>query len=142
MVAQTYVDAVGAMRAWINGRTTTLVGAGLPLQAGAHLRYLQGSTPATYALLEELPGVRSVDSPENPDMMAVISAQVFGGTREAATAAAVALAEEISTQLCGCQASVPGAVIFVSDDIAGPSWVPDGNLPRLVVQFTVRVRPA
>jgi hypothetical protein len=142
MVARTYVDALGAMRAWINSRTATLVGEGMPLQGGAHLKYLQGSTPITYAYLEELTSVRSADSPESPDMMAMLSAQVFGGTREAATTAAVALAEEISTQLCGCQAAVPGAVIFVSDDITGPSWFPDGGLPRLLVQWTTRVRPA
>jgi hypothetical protein len=142
MAARTYVDALGAMRAWINSRTATLVGPANPLRSGAHLKHLEGATPGTYAYLEELPAFRSVDSPENPDMMATLSAQVYGGTREAATAAAVALAEELSTQLCGCSASVAGATIFVSDDIQGPTWAPDQEVPRLIVQFTVRVRPA
>jgi hypothetical protein len=141
VAARTYVDALGAMRTWINSRPL-LVGEGMPLQGGAHLKKLQGSTPVTYAFLEELTSTRSADSPENPDMLAMLSAQVYGGTREAATAAAVALCEEISTQLCGCQAVVPGAIIFVSDDITGPSWFPEGDLPRLLVQWTTRIRPA
>jgi hypothetical protein len=141
MTAQTYADSLGAVRTWINSRTATLVGTGNPLQAGAHLKHLEGSTPVTYAYLEELPAFRSDDSPENPDMMATLSAQVYGGTREAATNAAVALAEEISTQLAGRPASVTGALIFVSDDIQGPTWAPDQEVPRLLVQFTVRVRP-
>lgn len=141
-MALTYVNALDVMRTWINSRTTTLVGAGKPLQKGAHLRFLLGATPGTYAFLEEQPATRSLDSPENPDMIATLTAQVFGGTREDATTAAVALAEELSTQLCGCQQAVPGAIIWVSDDIQGPSWVPAGELPRLLVTFTVRVRPA
>jgi len=142
MVAQTYVDAVGAMAAWINSRTDTLVGYGNPLQLGAHLKRLSGGEPATYALLEEQVSVRSADAGENPDMMAGLSAQIWGGTREAAGRAAVALAEELSTQLCGCQASVPGAVLFVSDDIQGPSWFPEGDTPRMLLNWTVRMRPA
>ena len=139
-MAQTYVDALGAMKFWINNRPG-LVGIGMPLQEGAHLKHLKGVAPATYAFLEEQLSTRSTDAGENPDMMAALSAQVYGGTREAATAAAVALCEEISTQLCGCAANVPGATLFVADDIQGPSWFPDGSVPRLLVQWVVRVRP-
>lgn len=138
----TYVDSVAVMRAWINGRTATLVGLGHPLQKGAHLKHLDGAASAAYALIEEVTALRSDDSPEDPDMMSVLAAQVYGGTREAATAAAVALAEELSGQLAGRQSAVPGAVIFVSDDIQGPTWAPDQDAPRMIVQFTVRVRPA
>lgn len=141
MTAQTYVDAAGAVRAWINSRTATLVGAGHPLQKGAVLKHLDGALSACYAYLEE--GLSFPDgAAENPDMFASIGAQVYGGTREAATAAAVALAEELVTELAGRQASVPGATLFVADNITGPSWAPDGDVPRLLVQFTVRVRPA
>jgi hypothetical protein len=141
MVAQTYVDAVGAVRAWINGRTATLVGLGHPLQKGAHFKRLDGAADATYARLSEGISVRGAGA-ENPDMDASLLAEVYGGTREEATAAAVALAEELSTVLCGTAASVPGAVLFVVDDITGPLWAPDGDLPRLTLTFTVRVRPA
>ena len=140
--ARTYVDAVGAMAAWINSRTDTLCGPGNPLWSGAYLRKVSGGQPKTYVFIEEQYSSRSQDSGENPDMMAALSAQVYGGTREAATTAAVALAEEISTQMEGRGVTVGGAVLMVSDDIAGPSWVPDGDLPRLIINFTVRMRPA
>lgn len=140
-MATTYVDSVGAVAAWINGRTATLVGQGNPLQSGAHFKHLQSATPTTYALLEEQASSRSADSPESPDMDAALSAQVYGGTREAATIAAVALAEELSTVLCGCAVAVPGALLWVADDIQGPSWFPDGDLPRLILNFRVRLRP-
>ncbi|GAA0528803.1 hypothetical protein GCM10010172_06760 [Paractinoplanes ferrugineus] len=145
----TYTDALGATRAWINSRTDTLVGPNKPLWLGAYLKKVQGGTPACYAYLEEGFSVRTGDSPEDPDLVAQLSAQVYGGngaTREAVTDAAVALAEEISTGLCGVPALVEfgdkRAWLFVADDLAGPSWFPDGDLPRMLLNFTVRVRPA
>jgi hypothetical protein len=141
-MAQTYVDSLGAMKAWIDSRTATLVGEGHPLQKGAHLRHLTGGAPAVYALLEENTSLRSADSPENPDMDAALTAQIYGGTREAATIGAVALCEELSTVLCGCAVAVPGAVLWMADDIQGPIWAPDGDIPRLLVNFRVRMRPA
>lgn len=143
MTARTYVDAVGVMAAWINGRTATLVGAGHPLQLGAHLKRLGGGQPVVYALLEEQFSIRSEDSAESPDMLAALSAQIYGGTREAATNGAVALAEELSTELEGRQIAMPavGALILAVDDIQGPQWFPDGDLPRLLLNWTTRVRP-
>lgn len=137
---RTYVDATGAVAAWINGRTATLVGPGMPLRHGAHLTHIKTPAPETYAFLEELPSRTSDDSPENPDMLAVVSAQVYGGTRKTATDAAVALAEELLT-VAGAPVSVTGALLLVADDVQGPSYAPDGSVPRLVLQFTVRVRP-
>jgi hypothetical protein len=147
MVARTFVDALGAMRVWINSRTATLVGAGKPLEMGAHLKYVQGGQPTTYAFLEEQLSFRSPDAPENMDMIAALSAQVYGGTREAATVAAVGLAEEISSNLEGVGVTVTlpsGASVLIryADDIQGPSWFPDGDLPRLLVNWTVRMSPA
>lgn len=142
MTALTYADAVGAMREWINSRTTTLVGVGFPLQQGAHLKRISGGAPAAYAYLEDGVSFRSDDSPESPDMLASMSAQIYADTREAATAAAVALAEEISTQLDGRPWPVTDAILLASDDIQGPSFVPDGDRPRLLLNWSVRVRPA
>lgn len=141
-MAVTYVDAVGAVREWINGRTATLVGVGHPLGLGAHLKHVQSATPVVYALIEELSSTRTTDSAESPDMDAFLSAQVYGGTREAATTAAVALAEELSTELNGRQVTIGGAVLCVADDFSGPSWFPDGDTPRLLLSFHVRMRPA
>lgn len=141
MTARTYADAVAAMQEWINSRTD-LVGRDKPLWMGAHLRKLSGGEPRAYAFLEEQFSTRTADSPENPDMQAVMSAQIYGGTREAATKAATALAEELSTQLEGRETAVTGAVLYAADDIQGPTWLPDGNLPRLILNWTVRMRPA
>lgn len=142
MTARTYVDAVGVMADWINGRTATLVGAGMPLQFGAHTKKVSGGQPVVYAYLEEQFSGRSDDSPESPDMLAFISAQIYGGTRKAATDGAVALAEELSSELEGRQVVVTGAVILTTDDIQGPQWLPDGDLPRLLLNWSTRVRPA
>lgn len=145
MSARTYADALGTMRAWINSRTGTLVGPGMPLQMGAHLKYLLGGEPATYAFLEEQLSTRSVDAPENPDMWATMSAQVYGGTREAVATAVTALAEEISTQLQGggqvVQLDSGSVLMMVADDIQGPSWFPDGDKPRMLLNWTTRIRP-
>ena len=144
MTARTYVDALAAMREWINSRTTTLVGPDKPLWLGAHLKKLSGGEPRAYAFIEEQFSLRSADSPESPDMQAVLAAQIYGGTREAATTAAVALAEEISTNLEGGPVTVAGvgAVLYAADDIQGPTWLPDGEVPRLILNWTVRMRPA
>ena len=145
MIARTYVDALAAARAWINSRTATLVGPGLPLQLGAHLRYVQGGEPATYAFLEEQLSYRSDGGAESPDMMAALSAQIYGGTREAVGTAARALAEEISTQLDGTpwlvDAGSQSVALLASDDIQGPSWFPDGDKPRMLLNFTIRMQP-
>lgn len=146
MTGKTYADALGAMKAWINSRTTTLVGYGKPLQLGAHLKYVQGGQAGTYAFLEEQTSYRSADGPESPDMMAMMSAQIYGGTREAVALAARALAEEISSNLEGVGATVvtgngDSVLLMVSDDLQGPSWFPDGTLPRMLLNFTVRMRP-
>lgn len=132
------------MQEWINSRTATLVGVGHPLQQGAHLKKISGGAPAAYAYLEEGIAFRSADSPENPDMLASFAAQIYAENRKAASLAATALAEELSTQLEGRETAVTGAgaVIYAVDDIQGPAYVPDGDRPRLLLNWTVRVRPA
>ena len=142
MTARTYVDAVGVMGAWINSRTATLVGAGKPLQMGAHFKKISGGAPAAYAYLEEGISFRTQDSPENFDMLAALSAQIYSDTRETAALAATALAEELSTQLEGNPVTIGGAIICAVDDIQGPAYVPDGDRPRLLLNWTARLRPA
>lgn len=137
--ARTYANALEVAKVWINGRAG-LVGLGNPLRLGAHLKKLGGGEPSTYAYLEENLSLRSADAAENPDMLAALTAQVYGGTREAATNAAIALAEEVN-RLEGAAEQVAGALLMVADDIQGPAWLPDGEKPRLLVNFTLRVRP-
>lgn len=144
MSALTYADAAGVMAAWINSRTESLVGDGNRLQMGAHLKHIIASEPVVYAYLTEQIATRS--DGENPDMLSVLSAEVYGGTRQAATLGAVALAEEISTWLVGIPVYVVtdagAAWIQTADDIQGPQWLPDGDHPRLLVTWTARIRPA
>jgi hypothetical protein len=61
--------------------------------------------------------------------------------RTGPTNAAVALAEELSTELEGRSQTVGAALVMVTDDVQGPSWFPDGDIPRLLVNWTVRLRP-
>lgn len=142
----TFVDAVGATRAWINSRTAALVGPTNPLTKGAYLRDHEGSAEKCYAVLSMLAGTGAAGAAESPQMHARISAQVYGPTLDAITKASVALADEILTQLAG-QWTVVGAgadavQIWVGDDIVGPYDLPDGNLPRHIVDFTLIMQPA
>jgi hypothetical protein len=145
MASLTYTDAVGAVKAWIDSRTATLTGVGNPLQKGAATKVL--TTPACFAYLEETTAFQGGGA-ESPDTYAGIGAQVYGPTRESATLAATALAEELTAfMLAGRPATVTLndgslAQLLTADDITGPSWFPDENdTPRLLVQFSVQVRP-
>jgi hypothetical protein len=137
---RTYVDAVGAAKTWINGRTDTLVGEGNPLQKGAEAKPLDGAATACYAYLSVV-GTTHFGGAENPDTAARLSAQVYGPNTRSVALAASALADEITTELAGRWADVPGARMYVADDVDGPSDQPDGNLPREVVDFTVILTP-
>lgn len=145
-MATTFVDAVGAARTWINSRTTTLVGPANPLQKGAHLRELQGAADTCYALLTMLPGTGLGGGAESGWMTARIQAEVYGPTLEAVTRASVGLADELATHLGGqwtdVQVGAQLVRIWVGDDITGPSDLPDGNLPRHLVDFTLIMQPA
>src|SRR3954464_1686743 len=119
-----YVDAVGAMKEWINSRTTTLVGVGHPLQMGAHLKHLTGAASASYAYLTLLPGTYLPIGAESPVVISRLSAQIYGPSLEAVTFASVALADEVCEQLKGQSTAVTlssGAVVrlLVSDDVTG-----------------------
>lgn len=142
----TYVDAVAAAQGWINSRTATLVGVGNPLQKGAHLRELDGAADTCYAYLTMLPGTTTIGGAESGSMSARIEAQIYGPSLEAVTKASVGLADEIVTYLAGQWTTVnltSGPVqVWCGDDVTGPSDLPDGNLPRHIVDFTMVMQPA
>jgi hypothetical protein len=141
-VTTTFVDAVGAARTWINSRTGTLVGPDKPLWKGAYLRDHNGTADKSYCVLTLLPGTTASGAAESPQMYARIEAQVYGPTIEAVTNASVALADEIVTQLAGQWTVVGGVQIWVGDDVTGPSDLPDGELPRHIVDFTLIMQPS
>lgn len=129
----TFVDAEGAVAAWVNVQTDTLVGQDNPLAKGAHLHELRGASTVCYALLS-LIGGSPVLAAESPDHRARISASIYGPTKEAATAAAVAYANAV-VALDGRAAAMGDATCLVvdPDSITGPLWSPDGAGPRLLV---------
>jgi hypothetical protein len=137
---QSYAEAVGAAKTWINGRTETLVGEGHPLQKGAEAKRLSGAAPSCYAFLS-LVGTTQFGGAENPDTAARISAQVFGPNVLSVALAAAALADEVTSVLAGRWTDVPGARIYVADDVQGPADLPDGELPRQVVDFSLILSP-
>jgi hypothetical protein len=70
-------------------------------------------------------------------MRAVISAQVYGPTRQSASDAAVAYCEALEPLHQGFRANTPSGVEIVGvESIDGPSWQPDGEDPRYVVDAT------
>jgi len=144
-VTVTIVDAVGAARTWINAQAD-LVGMGNPLQKGAHLKELDGAEDAAYAWLTLGTGTGTTGGAESPQMLARISAAVYGPTEEATARASVALADAIVTRLAGQWTVVgdPGSQvqIWVGDDLSGPASIPDGPLIRHLVDFTLIMQPA
>lgn len=142
-----YVDAVGALREWLNGRTTTLVGPGNPLQKGVHLRHLTGAGSACYGFMTLLPGTYLPLGAESPVIISRISIQVYGPSLEAVTAGSVALADELCEGLKGAPQTVtlPNGThvkIHVTDDLTGPSDFPDNDYPRHIIDFNVVMSPA
>jgi hypothetical protein len=137
----TYVDAEGLVADWVN-RSANLVGDGRPLAKGAHLAArLTGALSACYALLDQVGG-GTAGGAENPDQRARISVQIYGPTKAAAAAAAAAYAD----QLAGFTrpwTNANGTILSVDDtSIAGPTWVPDVDEPRYLVDADFYVRPA
>jgi len=136
----TFVDAVAALRDWLNSLTTTLVGEGHPLAKGAHLHELRGAATTCYALLSVV-GSGTALGAENPDHRARVSASVYGPNQEAATTAAVAYANALLA-LDGRPVAMTGATCLVvdADSITGPLWSPDRTGPRLLVDADAYLR--
>lgn len=137
-----FVDAEGLAADWCNSRTA-LVGDGNPLPKGAHLQTrLTGALTVCYALLS-LVGGGATGGAENADQVARISAQIYGPTRAAAAKAAAAYADALVTGLAGKPyATTNGVILGVDpDSIAGPTWVPDFDEPRYLVDADFYVRP-
>lgn len=130
----TYVDAVGAVREWINGQTATLVGAGHPLQLGASLNLREGGGVTVYGYLLEITGFLWAGH-ETPSMGARLSLQIYGPTKQAASDGAVAYADALMPLLQGQRVFLTAAGVWLvgAADIEGPQWLPAGNDPRYVV---------
>jgi hypothetical protein len=133
-----FVDAEAISRAWINSRTTTLVGVGKPLAKGAVLNRLEGPPPPPYVLVNNPVPATPAFGAESPDVRAPMSFQVYGPTKHAAALAASALVDEMLEHLAGVPAQVmfadeSPATVLVVDEVDGPAWQPDFGAPRYVV---------
>jgi formaldehyde-activating enzyme involved in methanogenesis len=125
-------DAEGAVREWLNG-LTELVGAGHPLEKGAHLETLRSPMKGSYAVLTRIGGGFAVP----PDLLydrARISATIYGVTKWGAAQGAIAYGNAIAA-LRGHRTHLHGDVycVFVSD-IVGPTNVsPNVKDPQYTV---------
>lgn len=136
-----FVDAEGLAADWLN-RQADIVGEDRPLPKGAHLSArLTGALSACYALLMQVGG-STANGAENPDQVARISAQIYGPTKAAAATAAAVYADALANRLAGRPfVTVAGTILFV-DNISGPTWSPDFDEARYLVDADFYVRPA
>lgn len=150
------IDAEGALRAWINSLTTTLVGTGKPLALGMWLgdgpretSRPRGPYRGAYGVLARVGGgPRMTD--ESPWDWPRISASIYGVTRLQAHTAAVAYANTLAG-LDGAPVAVAWtpsdqvgrvATLLVCQDLTGPLWAPDGDEPRYLVDAVIVATPA
>jgi hypothetical protein len=112
------------MRDWINAKQS-LVGVGNPLSGGAYLKAQRSPASGCYAVItrDPSPSRTLVAEGEGPSLYR-ISAQVFGGTTDLAEQAATALGNMWQT-LNGNPEPLGkgGALVYVSDNPTGPSYV-------------------
>jgi hypothetical protein len=142
-----FVDAEGALAAWVSTQTA-LVGAGNPLELGAHLNRLRGGSGA-YVYLEQVGG--TPDPSELPGTLARVSGHVYGRNRRHAAKAAAAYANALltldghqvtqTTDREGKPLEVP-AVLLAVGEISGPTYVPDGTEDRYLVDAVILLTPA
>jgi hypothetical protein len=119
------LPAESAIRAWVNGQGG-LVGPDNPLALGAYLSQQRSPGSGSYAVLSRQSQLaRSPVAEDESIDNARISFLVYGGTEEAAEAAAVALANSIGgltgrPEVCGDT----GITVLVHDNLSGPMFVP------------------
>jgi hypothetical protein len=130
-------DVEGAVRDWVNAQAG-LVGAGHPLELGAHLKRLRSPFRGSYLLLSRVGGGPEGAEEINVDR-ARISGSVYGVTKITATAAAVAYANALAT--VSPQAAVTGGRLAAVTDIV-VNYIPDGDEERVVVDAVFHVQPS
>lgn len=143
-----FVDAEGAVRAWINLQDQ-LVGQNAPLALGCHLQHLRGKPQGCYAVLTL---IDSFDDPGDlPMSYARVSASIYGGQRQKTAIAAAAYANAIRTlqgspvvltvERDGTPLLVP-CTLQAADTITGPRFYPDGLEDTYLVDAVFMLTPA
>jgi hypothetical protein len=141
------VDVDGAVRAWVNSRTATLVGVGKPLPNGLH----HGTRSPGQGAWGEIRGPSSRQLTDVADMPRVsiavkaVGGKVDGGAYGAAERAARALALEIGERHgVGTVTTARGDVIRIIafGDVQGPVYSGnEGGEETFVVDFVPVMQP-
>lgn len=139
-------DAEAVACEWINSRSGTLVGPTHPLAKGALLNRMEGHPPAPYAYVSAPTPATRAFGVESPAMRAPVSFQVYAASKQGACDGAMALVEEMITELDGVAKLITlprgeQVWILVADEIEGPSWQPDLRSPRYVVTADLYLQP-
>jgi hypothetical protein len=131
------VEAEGAVKAWLNGRTD-LVGPGRPIRLGAHTGRLRSPGAGAYAYILRIGGVPALTA-ENPVDQARIAATLFGPTKEVAALAATAYANALhALHLGGPPVEMgPHAVCRTVDSITGPLAIDEHESQREQYRYQV-----
>lgn len=132
----TFLDSEGVIRGWLN--VGPLVGPGKPLPLGVHLQRLRSPYRGSYGLLSRVgggpdPGEVNVDE-------ARLSAAIYGTTKKAAAAGAVAYANLLASVLA--PVPVGGGRLLAVTDLTGPLYLLDGDEERYVVDAVFHIQPA
>lgn len=129
------VDAEGAVKDWVNGRTD-LVGKSGPIPLGAHLGRLRSPGSRAYVRLLRVGGTRALTA-ESPVDQARISATVYGTTKEVAAQAAVAYTNALEG-LSGAPTPMgPLVICHIVDNITGPLAIDDSDTTREQYRYLV-----
>lgn len=134
-----FCDAEGVLKLWL-AADDALVGTGNPIPAGVHLTRLRAPYTQAWALLSLIAGDDQWFA--GPTHRARISASVYGPTRLAANAAAVAYANTL--RRIGAERPVvegTGRQLVASAAITGPLYIPDGEDERYLVDADVFLVP-
>lgn len=156
MTPAAVVDAEGALTAYVNSLTTTLVGAGHPLTLGAWLgdgprqtERPRGKYAGAYAVLSRVGG-----GPNATDQMPWdyprVSASIYGLTRLQAATAAIAYANTllaldgtpVTVTWTPQDQAVRQAVLLVVDQVTGPTEIRGGSEPQYLVDAVIVCTPA
>lgn len=135
-----YIDVLAALKTWI-GAQSGLTGPNSPLPLGAHIgEPLRSPYRGSYVLLSRIGGGPDPAAEANVDQ-ARISGAVYGTTKRHAGLAANAYANLLVAQ-SGYPSAIPGGRLLTVTDVTGPTYIPDGDEDRYLVDAVFHIQPS
>jgi hypothetical protein len=135
-----YIDVLAAVKNWVD-HLPGLTGPGSPLPLGAHIGdQLRSPYRGSYVLLTRIGGGPDPLADANVDQ-ARISGAVYGTNRRFAGLAANAYANALVAQ-AGYPSPVPGGRLLTVTDVTGPTYIPDGDEERFLVDAVFHIQPS